>query len=102
MAEYTDRESAVYPGASIKEESHETDAGKGWYSQANGRVATPHGFVMVHSSQYIRPNGTKRADSYLEFIHKGRSYVRFFHGRAYSGRYLVTLAKRFAAEKTTT
>lgn len=62
------------------------------FSWIDGIVGTQHGFVEVMSQ-----NG-KAACSQVRFIWRGRAYSRTFSGAAYSSRFLVTLANRYAHE----
>ena len=77
--------------------------GKGWggshielnkeYNYLDGDVITPQGIVLVYAQ------GDKEAfhASRLDFVWRGRYYVRNFEKR-YTPRGLVTKAKQFAKE----
>ena len=84
----------VYPGGrgfKVKEQSDDY----GSYRSVNGQVHTPYGIINAWSHWSSR--GRRSQSSGLEIIADGFLYVRWFE-KAYSARYLVTLAKRFAKE----
>ena len=64
---------------------------EGW---TDGEVVTPHGIVSIYAQ------GDKKYDCHtrLDFAHNGRFFVRFFSGKRYSKRGIVTKAKEFARE----
>jgi len=64
---------------------------EGWLE---GTVATKHGIVEV----YVQGDAEFRHSSRLDFVHRGRLYMRTFSGKRYSPRGLVTKANQFAAE----
>lgn len=59
------------------------------------RVNTVHGIVSVDSWRY--KTDTKYNSTLMEFIHNGMVHLRRINA-TYQPRYLVTLARRFAAE----
>lgn len=90
MSNYRDSIGAIYAINRI-----ETDSSGSGYTHY-GFAATPDGFVHVQSMEWE----TGQAFTRLIFIHRGRQFERDYD-EAYQPRYLVTLAKRFAAEVTT-
>lgn len=85
--EQWDSESVVYEHNDIETE-HD-----GNLDTREGYVATPQGFVRVYSTWW--PDGTKHTR--LTLIYGGRQYERSI-SNYYQPRYLVTLAKKFAAD----
>lgn len=106
MATTTDKDFAVYQGATlVDDESKDGELVDGTpYHLISRRcfVRTEHGFVhAVASAYWVRGNGWRHRRSHLEILHDGRQYTRMIDGKAYSIQYLVTLAKRFASEVIT-
>ena len=62
---------------------------RGW---STASIFTPSGIVAVYMEEGDRPI------TRLDFIHRGRTYTRYFYGKAFSERGLVTVAGRFARE----
>lgn len=84
--EQQDRECAVYTWHTIKPEESSFSTGY------NGYAATPYGFVRVQSHRWH--DGEEL--TWLLFIYNECMYERRIEA-FYLPRYLVTLAKRFAA-----
>ncbi len=59
-------------------------------------VPTVHGFVLVYV--YRHPTDATKDMTVLRFVAAGRMHTRHIYGKAYSKRYCVTLAKRYAEE----
>lgn len=85
----------------MKETDDSMAVGKAGYSRVNGgkewtdgEVATPWGFVVV----YAQGDEQHYHHSRLDFIHRGRLYIRNFSGKRYTPRGLKTKAMQFARE----
>lgn len=63
-----------------------------------GAIATQHGIVGV----YTQGDAQLKHYSRLDFVHEGRLYMRSFDGKRYSHRGLVTKAKEFARQASST
>lgn len=64
---------------------------EGW---TDGEIATPWGFVSV----YAQGGENHFYHTRLDFICKGRLYMRNFSGKRYTPRGITTKAMRFAKE----
>lgn len=67
------------------------DRSHGWL---DGEIATPWGFVIV----YAQGDDNNEYLTRLDFIHKGRQYVRSFRGKRFTQRGVKTKAMQFARE----
>lgn len=93
MAEHEDRDYGI-PHSGIISSEYDGD-----YISHEGYITTRHGYVIVWSRPMASgpPRAMGDANTRLEFIHGGRLYVRYF-GDIFQPRYLVTLARQFAAD----
>ncbi len=96
MTPYQDKSYAIYPksgsGRSFdKNEGVDSDGRR--YSDIDGLVETPNGFVKAYSSFYERCYTV----SCVEMIKDGRLHYRRWN-KQLTARGLVTKAKQFAAE----
>jgi len=69
----------------------------GSWNDTIGAVRTRYGFVNARAWHQIDSRGVVLEGSRVEIMFSGYEYCRWFH-KAYSDRYLVTLARRFAEE----
>lgn len=69
-------------------QTHDSSDGGTWL---DGWVRTPHGIVLV-----MAEDGFSR----LDFVWRGKQYIRCFDGHRYSSRGLVRKASQFVAEIT--
>ena len=98
MAKYEDAVYAAYEGSSFSETERETDNGAGFHWSIDGDVATKNTLVRAVANYYKNPYAKKvYQSSILWFIRDGKQYIRQFD-KAYRGRYLTTLAKRFVKD----
>lgn len=89
-ADYADGRNYVIPNTHTIAQRHMHG---GQTSVQEGFVNTIHGYVAVYSVWYA--DGTRFTR--LDFIHGGKMHYRNINDY-YLSRYLVTLAKRFAAD----
>lgn len=64
---------------------------EGW---TTGCIVTPHGIVRV----YAQGDDEHCHTTSLTIVHDGRLHSRDFHGKRYSSRGIVTVAKKFAKD----
>jgi len=104
MATYTD-ESYACPrpcgvGPESEEITKENRRGTPWtWVQLSGEVYCPNGVVRATATTAYEGDTRVIYTSFLFANANGRSHTRRFN-KAYSGRYLVTLANRFINELT--
>lgn len=92
-----DRRSAVYETSALDSKFEITAEGS--WQQVAGYVRTVDGIVSVWQSAYFATGrGWSYRNATLGVVHGGQQHERRIEGKLYSERFLVTLAKRFAAD----
>ena len=95
MTSYTDESYALFPksgSAFVFNEDSGISEGSEW-KDVDGLTETPHGLVRCFSRYW----GNSYSCTRLFMCKDGRSYIRSFK-KAYSAKYMVTLAKQFAKD----
>ncbi len=84
---------------SFRASAFEKRSDEDWYRVTMGYVLSPHGVVGIQQYANDRAKPKPSRGVYLSFVIDGVHHWRCLEGKEYTERGLVSLARRYAAEK---